>query len=139
MAVVLLLGAPLIFAEPSPATTNYLALVMHNVSLPTPTTDVLPNPTIRPTRTPAPPTTTPTVTRTPTNTPVIGVTITPTPGPAPTRTETPYCAAEYPYVCIPPPPPDLNCPDIPYRNFVVLPPDRHHFDTDNDGIGCEQN
>ena len=40
-------------------------------------------------------------------------------------------------VCIPPPPPDLDCADIPYRNFRVLPPDPHHFDGDHDGIGCE--
>jgi hypothetical protein len=47
------------------------------------------------------------------------------------------CAAEYPTVCIPPPPPDLNCSDIPYRRFTVLPPDRHQFDRDHNGIGCE--
>lgn len=58
-------------------------------------------------------------------------TVTPTRDPA-------QCAEEYPTVCIPPPPPDLNCPDIPYRNFPALPPDRHHFDTDRDGVGCEQ-
>lgn len=75
---------------------------------------------------------------TPTNTPVISVTLTPTPGPAPTRTPTPDCAAEYPDFCIPPPPPDLNCSDIGVHNFTALPPDRHHFDTDHDGIGCEQ-
>jgi micrococcal nuclease len=39
-------------------------------------------------------------------------------------------------VCIPPPPPDLNCGDIPFRNFRVLPPDPHNFDGNNDGIGC---
>ncbi len=38
---------------------------------------------------------------------------------------------------ISPPPPDLDCADFPYRNFVVLPPDPHHFDGDGDGIGCE--
>jgi len=48
------------------------------------------------------------------------------------------CDPSYPTVCIPPPPPDLNCPDIPYRNFVVRPPDPHGFDgNDNDGVGCE--
>jgi micrococcal nuclease len=51
------------------------------------------------------------------------------------------CAASYPTVCIPPPPPDLNCGDIPYRNFPVrwevADPDPHHFDGDQDGIGCE--
>ena len=49
----------------------------------------------------------------------------------------PNCDPSYPTVCIPPPPPDLDCPDIPYRNFQVLPPDPHNFDGDNDGIGCE--
>ncbi len=47
------------------------------------------------------------------------------------------CDPAYPTVCIPSPPPDLNCDDIPYRNFVVLPPDPHRFDGDGDGIGCE--
>ncbi len=47
------------------------------------------------------------------------------------------CHPSYPDVCIPPPPPDLDCSDIPYRNFRVLPPDPHHFDGDKDGIGCE--
>ncbi len=47
------------------------------------------------------------------------------------------CSPAYPTVCIPPPPPDLDCGDIPYRRFTVLPPDPHHFDGDHDGIGCE--
>jgi hypothetical protein len=47
------------------------------------------------------------------------------------------CNPSYPSVCIPPPPPDLNCGDISYRNFTVLPPDPHHLDSDHDGIGCE--
>jgi len=51
------------------------------------------------------------------------------------------CAPSYPDVCIPPPPPDLDCKDIPYRNFRVIynvpDPDPHHFDGDHDGIGCE--
>jgi micrococcal nuclease len=47
------------------------------------------------------------------------------------------CDPSYPTVCIPPPPPDLDCADIPYKNFRVLPPDPHHFDGDHDGIGCE--
>ena len=52
-----------------------------------------------------------------------------------------HSAASYPTVCIPPPPSDLNCGDIPYHNFTVLwdvpDPDPHHFDGDHDGIGCE--
>jgi micrococcal nuclease len=48
------------------------------------------------------------------------------------------CHPSYPTVCIPPPPPDLDCGDVPYRQFQVLPPDPHRFDgSDNDGIGCE--
>jgi hypothetical protein len=47
------------------------------------------------------------------------------------------CDPAYPTVCIPPPPPDLDCGDIPYTNFTVLAPDPHGFDGDNDGIGCE--
>jgi hypothetical protein len=47
------------------------------------------------------------------------------------------CDPSYPTVCIPPPPPDLDCGDIPYRNFTVLPPDPHGFDGDHDGVGCE--
>ena len=48
------------------------------------------------------------------------------------------CDPSYPDVCIPPAPPDLDCKDIPYRRFRVLPPDPHNFDgSDNDGIGCE--
>jgi micrococcal nuclease len=48
------------------------------------------------------------------------------------------CDPSYPTVCIPPPPPDLDCADIPYRRFRVRPPDPHHFDGGGDGIGCER-
>ena len=47
------------------------------------------------------------------------------------------CDPSYPDVCIPPSPPDLDCGDIPYRNFRVLPPDPHRFDGGGDGRGCE--
>jgi len=47
------------------------------------------------------------------------------------------CDSSYPDVCIPPYPPDLDCGDIRYANFKVLPPDAHRFDGDKDGIGCE--
>ena len=51
------------------------------------------------------------------------------------------CAPSYPDVCIPPPPPDLDCADIRYTNFRVLwnvpDPDPHHFDGNRDGIGCQ--
>jgi micrococcal nuclease len=47
------------------------------------------------------------------------------------------CDSSYPTVCIAPPPPDLDCADIPHRRFAVLPPDPHRFDGDRNGIGCE--
>lgn len=48
------------------------------------------------------------------------------------------CDPSYPDVCIPPEPPDLDCGDVPYKDFRVLPPDPHGFDgRDNDGRGCE--
>lgn len=50
------------------------------------------------------------------------------------------CDPSYPSVCIPPPElvGDLDCKDIPFRRFPVLPPDPHRFDGDRDGIGCEK-
>ncbi len=48
------------------------------------------------------------------------------------------CDPSYPDVCIPPPPPDLDCADVPYRGFRVLPPDPHRFDGNHDGVGCER-
>jgi micrococcal nuclease len=47
------------------------------------------------------------------------------------------CDPAYPTVCIPPPPPDLDCSDVRFTLFEVLPPDPHHFDGDHNGIGCE--
>jgi micrococcal nuclease len=47
------------------------------------------------------------------------------------------CEVSYPDVCIPPPPPDLDCGDVAYHRFTVYPPDPHRFDGDYDGIGCE--
>src|SRR5215204_889571 len=54
----------------------------------------------------------------------------------PPVTEERMCDPSYPGLCIPPPPPDLDCDNISARNFRVLPPDPHRFDDDNDGIGC---
>lgn len=63
----------------------------------------------------------------------------PAPSPAQTQAQTGQkCDPAYPDVCIPSPPPDLDCGDIPHRRFRVLPLDPHNFDgNDNDGIGCE--
>jgi len=49
----------------------------------------------------------------------------------------PGCDPAYPDVCIPSPPPDLQCSDIPFRKFRVLPPDPHNFDGNLDGVACE--
>lgn len=47
------------------------------------------------------------------------------------------CHPSYPGVCIPPPPPDLDCSEIDERSFEVRGADPHRFDSDHDGIGCE--
>jgi len=47
------------------------------------------------------------------------------------------CDPSYPDVCIPVYPPDLDCGEISYSNFKVISPDKHGFDGDGDGIGCE--
>jgi hypothetical protein len=48
------------------------------------------------------------------------------------------CSPAYPDFCIPPPPPDLDCGDIPYSDFTVLAPDPHALDgPDNNGRGCD--
>jgi hypothetical protein len=122
VAVLLLSGLSLVLAQPPDCTTRecvYLPIIEHHV-VPTLTATFTAVPTS---------TSTPTSTQVPTPT---SPTITPTRDPN-------QCAAEYPTVCIPPPPPDLDCPDITFRNFLALPPDRHNFDTDNDQVGCEQN
>jgi hypothetical protein len=64
-------------------------------------------------------------------------TVRPAPTAMPTAIARSGCDPSYPTVCIPPPPPDLDCKDIPYRRFKVLPPDPHHFDGNHDGVGCE--
>jgi hypothetical protein len=52
------------------------------------------------------------------------------------------CDAAYPTICIPPPPPDLDCADFaPIRAFPVdhnAPNgDDHHLDGNGDGVACE--
>ena len=55
-----------------------------------------------------------------------------TPSPVPQSN----CHAAYPDACIRPPPPDLDCEDIPFKSFRVVGSDPHRFDRDEDGIGC---
>jgi micrococcal nuclease len=47
------------------------------------------------------------------------------------------CDPLYPEVCIAPPPPDLNCDDVPYTDIKVEGDDPHGFDREGDGIVCE--
>ena len=48
------------------------------------------------------------------------------------------CDSSYPEICITTYSAKLICADIPFRNFKVLLPDTHGFDSDADGIGCEE-
>ena len=54
-----------------------------------------------------------------------------------TRPQRQACDASYPDVCIPSPPPDLDCRDVPHRDFRVVGADPHRFDGNADGRGCE--
>jgi micrococcal nuclease len=51
------------------------------------------------------------------------------------------CSPAYANVCIPPPPPDLDCSDLRQQYGCGIPvvqhPDPHNIDGDRDGIGCE--
>jgi micrococcal nuclease len=60
----------------------------------------------------------------------------PAAAPAPASGE---CDPSYPDVCIPPlwVGGDLDCGQIAFRRFAVIPPDPHNFDGDVDGVGCE--
>lgn len=62
---------------------------------------------------------------------------TPSEVPVPSGPDRSGCDPSYPGVCIPPAPPDLDCPQVPYQSFVVLGPDPHRFDGNGDGLGCE--
>ena len=59
------------------------------------------------------------------------------PAAAPESESVARCDPSYPDVCIPSPPPDLNCGDIAHRRFRVIGSDPHGFDRDGDGVGCE--
>ena len=69
----------------------------------------------------------------------------PTVAPPPTESEAPRnCENSYPTLCIPPASEigDLECEDVVIDgvrlyDFPVRPPDSHHFDDDQDGLGCE--
>jgi micrococcal nuclease len=48
------------------------------------------------------------------------------------------CDPNYAGACIPVHPPDIDCGDIPDRNFHVVGTDVHGFDADHNGIACEE-
>lgn len=48
------------------------------------------------------------------------------------------CDSSYPEICITTYSSKLICADIPFRDFKVILPDPHGFDSDADGIGCEE-
>ena len=45
------------------------------------------------------------------------------------------CDPAYPEDCIVSPPPDVDCEDLPFNTFRVLPPDPHQLG-EGDGFGC---
>lgn len=65
----------------------------------------------------------------------------PVPGETPAPVQGVDCDPSYPEVCIPSPPPDLDCGEIRdqygYENIRVLQPDPHRLDREKDGVGCE--
>jgi hypothetical protein len=53
----------------------------------------------------------------------------------PAQSESPECDPNY-VPCVPPHPPDVNCPDIGHE-VQVVGSDPHGLDGDNDGTGCD--
>jgi hypothetical protein len=130
--------------DPRPATELVMtALFVHNLSN-VAKTEPAPQSTVPPTPVPQRPSPTPSPPPLPTATAIIVATMPPQ---VPTQPSRGNCDPSYPTVCIPPPPPDLDCRDISVGDFVVLPPDSHNFDgpydgsmpNEPDGIGCEWN
>ena len=51
------------------------------------------------------------------------------------------CDYHYPDICLPAVESDrgdVDCEQIPYRNFTALPPDPHGLDRNKNGIGCDE-
>jgi hypothetical protein len=160
-----LVAAPLAFALIMTQVVSSVSATASSINAWIPTVTASPTVTIKPARKATniithPPTAIISITETMTSLQTSTFTATASPMPTPSATRTPFptltlqpsntaiipvsgggsagdCDPSYPGVCIPPPPPDLNCKDIPYRRFQVLPPDPHNFDRDGDGIGCE--
>jgi hypothetical protein len=97
-------------SAPEPTATAVAPTAIPQQAVPSPDTDQPPPP--------------------PTATQAITATVTPAPAAE-------NCEPSYPDFCLAPGLPDLDCNDIPYDNFTVLPPDPHDFDREGDGLGCE--
>lgn len=48
------------------------------------------------------------------------------------------CDPAYAGACVPPPPPDLDCADIPERRIRSVGADPHRLDGDGNGVACER-
>ncbi len=55
----------------------------------------------------------------------------------PLKEESSNCDPSYPDVCKRPNPPDLDCGDIPHRDFRVVGSDPHGSMRTTTGVGCE--
>jgi hypothetical protein len=98
-----------------------------------PTATPVPPTAVPPTATPVPPT----ATRVPpTAVPPTATRVPPTAVP-PTARPSANCDPNYTGACIPPFPPDLNCPQVGVKDFRSIGSDPHRFDADHDGIACE--
>jgi len=160
-----IVAAPLVFALIMTQVVSSVSATASSISSWIPTATVTPTETIIPVRKVRhtithPPTATAAAIEKMTSLPTSPFTATISPTQTPAATHTPFptltwqpsntaiipvsgggstgdCDPSYPGVCIPSAPPDLDCGDISYRGFQVLPPDPHNFDRDGDGIGCE--
>jgi micrococcal nuclease len=67
-------------------------------------------------------------------TPAATTTTVPSPGVAPPGDD---CDPNYDGACVPISASDLDCSDVPVRDFRVVGTDVHRFDGDHDGVACE--
>ena len=62
---------------------------------------------------------------------------TPAPAPPSSASASAKCDPNYTGACVPPYPPDVDCPQIGVKNFRSIGSDPHKLDGDHDGIACE--
>lgn len=118
-------------ATTTPSTSTSTVTSVRTVTVPA-------RPTTRATaRTTEPQPATRTTAETTTTTVAPPVTTTAPPTTTATTTRPRLCDPAYPTLCLSIAAPHLDCADVPDRDFPVRRPDRHRFDPDRDGIGCE--